>query len=576
MALAVVAARRGVSRDEAVRQLLDEYVQEQESRDPAGRLTHISTVLRYPAPPRFAGASSADWPKPRVLRLRLASGVISRARSLSLRLPGQSLRGHRDYQARSLTDSLMTAIAMQEPFTDDFLEGLLPLLRHGAALGLWQLAVAATSTAPEIAIHDAAEEARSHVGTPAARLAAGKSAARRRLLLVAEALDEDVAWHSSTRFQVAANVARDMLSGVNASANEQLLFEQRAKWNELRLDLLHPGGATRERYLLGTSSYDWSGRGGSAVWRAERRVEMQDFEDWLIHRSGPDPLERRVQPPGWSVRVPPTWHTFALPAGSEAVTEPYKTWVVTGRLLAFPSGRKQVVWPLAPRQDGSGWAPVPGIEPLLAAAAGLRPDQVSDFIEAVLVDWNDEHRDDDHDPLGLPFRLHLPANEAFELGLIDGDQRQDRMARARAATLNEMTEIIRKLPEHQRHHRDALEQVKRSAHQFGRLAKRLGIEFTVTRATWVWPGRSVVDEVLAGTRAEVVHRLARAAHKSCIRLLQQSMEQAWHDAFDHHPAEFWAPTLAVTPEVSTLGVTPTNTEWPPSSFELDGDPDLPF
>jgi hypothetical protein len=32
----------------------------------------------------------------------------------------------------------MTAIAVQEPFTDAFLEGLLPLLRHRAAVGSWQ------------------------------------------------------------------------------------------------------------------------------------------------------------------------------------------------------------------------------------------------------------------------------------------------------------------------------------------------------------------------------------------------------------------------------------------------------
>ncbi len=174
-ALAVVAARRGVSRDEAVRQVLSKHVELQEIREPADRLTHISAVLRYPAPPRWRGDPRTD----RSLRLRLVPGMIARARAVSLRLPGQSLRAHRDYQSRLLTDAVMTAIAVQEPFADEFLEGLLPLLRHGAAIGLWQLVVAATSTTPENVIRDAAREA----------LSAEESVARRRLLLVAEALD---------------------------------------------------------------------------------------------------------------------------------------------------------------------------------------------------------------------------------------------------------------------------------------------------------------------------------------------------------------------------------------------------
>lgn len=250
-ALAVVAARRGIARDEAVRQVLGEHVQLQENLEPEDRLTHISTVLRYPAPPQRRGNPRADRP----LRLRLVPGMVSRARAVSLRLPGQSLRAHRDYQTRLLTDAVMTAIAVQEPFTDEFLEGLLPLVRHGAAVGLWQLAAAATSTVPENVIHDAAFEARSPYGGPATPPSAEKSAAQRRLLLIAEALDEEVAWHSSARFHVAANIARDMLGGANPSANERLLYEQRAEWDEIRLDL-RGGGAARARYLRGAIGYE--------------------------------------------------------------------------------------------------------------------------------------------------------------------------------------------------------------------------------------------------------------------------------------------------------------------------------
>lgn len=144
-ALAAVMTRRGTSRDETVRQLLAEHVELQEGRDSDDRLTHISTVLRYPPPPRWRGDPRRDWP----LRLRAPAGLLERARAVSLRLPGQYQRAHRDYQGRMLTDAVTTAVAVAEPCTDDFLNGLLPVLRHRAALGLWRLTTAATSTKPE-------------------------------------------------------------------------------------------------------------------------------------------------------------------------------------------------------------------------------------------------------------------------------------------------------------------------------------------------------------------------------------------------------------------------------------------
>lgn len=52
-ALAAIGGKWGTSRDETVRQVLDEYLAFQEDRDPYDRLTHISTVLRYPAAPRW-------------------------------------------------------------------------------------------------------------------------------------------------------------------------------------------------------------------------------------------------------------------------------------------------------------------------------------------------------------------------------------------------------------------------------------------------------------------------------------------------------------------------------------------
>ena len=57
--------------------------------------------------------------------------------------------------------------------------------------------------------------------------------------------------------------------------------------------------------------------------------------------------------------------------------------------------------------------------------------------------------------------------------------------------------------------KNLLEGAKGNAHLFGRAADRLGIKFSIVMATWPWPGHSVVDEVLAGTRADTVQWLAR-------------------------------------------------------------------
>ena len=230
------------------------------------------------------------------------------------------------------------------------------------------------------------------------------------------------------------------------------------------------------------------------------------------------------------MRVPGTWRAHILPAAATGLPEPYATWVAAGRLLTFPVGDRQVVWPLIRSLGKPGWALVPDIEPVLAGAAGLRPDQISGFIEAVLVDWSREDEDPD-----FPVGLYLPADKAFSFGFIDADERRQIMAGARAATVQAMTGIISRLPEHERHGRAELERARGDDRLFGRIAGRLGIKFRVARAMWIWPGRSVVDEIFAGTRADAMQWLARWAHRTCTRMLQQSMEQAWHDAFDHRP-----------------------------------------
>ncbi|WP_331733139.1 ribbon-helix-helix domain-containing protein (plasmid) [Embleya sp. NBC_00888] len=543
-ALTTVAARRGVSRDEAVRRLLDEHITRQHNREPRARLTHIATVLKYPATPLWRGEPTTARP----LRLRLVPGTVERAREVALRLPGQHPRGHHDYQARLLTDAMLTAIAVEEPFSDEFLDGLTPLLRHASAVGLWHLAAAATSTAPERAVHEAAQELLYPSDAYDGPSLPSDPATRERLLRVARALDEEVSWHSSARFRVAANLARELLRGPDAGAHEQMLYDQDkdGRWGDLRSDLCF-GAENLEPYMQGVTSWDWSGRGGAAVWRAERRVELQDFEHWLLtpHAgadAGTELVEHLVKPPGWPIRLPRGWR--ALPGTTTQIPERFARWVAQGRLLAFPIDDTPMLWPLQGAPDTPGeWTPVPGIEPLVHAAQRLGPQRISGFVEAMLVDWNPDSILEHH-PHAV---LRLPADRALGFGLIDSDRLREARLEAREVNQAAMTAIIDMVAEEAL--REYLQEVRNKPVLFKKAADQLpGVTFTAVAATWTWPGRSVADEVLAGTDAAIVRWLAGWAHRTCNRVLQQSMEQSWRDAFQHHPADFWRPTSACDTE----------------------------
>ncbi|MFC3504145.1 hypothetical protein ACFOOK_24685 [Micromonospora krabiensis] len=570
-ALAVIAARRGCSRDETVRQLLSDYVARQEQLSEPDRLSHIATVLRYPTPRRMKRDIRAGRSTATPLRLRLPPGIAVRARAMSLRLPGQSVRAHRDYQARLLTDAVMTAIAMEEPFDDDYLRGLPSTLRRHAAIGLWHLAVAATSTFPELAVLLAAEDVRNDLRAPGGR----PDHAQQRLLRVAEALENDVAWHSDARFEVATAIARDLLIGPKAEANERMLYDQGMAWNELRLDLAitdEDGGGSdlRKQYSTGLTSYDWTGRGGTAVWRAERAVEVEDFEAWLTGAEVGTAATRVVRPPGWSVAVPDGWRAAVFHG---PLPEPHASWAAVGKVLAVALGNRVAAWPLQAAADGV--TPIPGIEPLLKAADGLRPDLVSGFAEAILIDWRTdpdaEHEEEADGP--AQFRLLLPADDAMRFGLITEDERQRLLADARLATSVAMEQVIESIAEDESDLRAELQRARANVARFRRLARTTGVRFTVAPAMWPWPGGSVVGELATCSSGEVLHWLGVWALKARQRALESSMEQAWQQAFSRprftsttHPDRGLADGL----------VTPTVIPLHSRSFEMDSDDDLPF
>ncbi|MFE7392204.1 hypothetical protein [Streptomyces sp. NPDC057582] len=235
-----------------------------------------------------------------------------------------------------LTDAVTTAIAVAEPFTDDFLTGLFPVLRHGAALGLWRLAVAATSNAPEKALLRAVEDVRAghwRSDTPL-------NPDERHLLCVAVALEQDEAWHASKRFRMANAAARRYLTGPRAEDVEQALYEQDDAWNQVYKDWLKTDWEGRRfRRRHGIASYDWTGRGGTAVWRAERRVDLEYFEDWLVECTKGDPAAGVMEESGaplWLLHTPAAWFAHAPRSVSGRVPGLYGSWAADGRLLAFP------------------------------------------------------------------------------------------------------------------------------------------------------------------------------------------------------------------------------------------------
>jgi hypothetical protein len=510
---------------------------------------------------------------------------LERARAVSLLLPGQSRRAYRDYQARPLTDAVMTAIAVREPFTDAFLDDLLPLLRHRAVFGFWRLVVAVSSTPSELAVSGLAEAIRAESGSRELR------PSEKRLLLVEEALAEE-SWHAPERFVIAANLARVGLSGPGAEQEERVLYEQGKEWNRQRLDLRR---APKARWFVGVQGTDWSGRGGAAVWRAERRVELGTFEDWLMSQPGGDqPRTRVVSPPGWSVEMPAGWEACVLPTNWE-VPSRFREWIEAGRvmLIQIPSRNKQVVWPLQPGFS----APVPGVEPLVAIARELRPEQLINFIEAVLVEWGtgqdcdeesdleeespgpvlpvdaefepmtheeeeefwasffgmEKEPDPEEDPLGsLPLvdpefdpsrrregralrgsapHLLVPVDQAFKFGFVTAEERRVVMSDARAHTMS--------LPKGLFAYRPTVPHpVSTDDPRFLLLLTRRRTGQTA-KPMWVWPGRSVAAEIGTDTSAEVIGWLITWANWMATRVLQHSMEQAWHAGFDHHPASYW-------------------------------------
>jgi len=524
-ALDDLARQLGLSRDAAVRQLLDEHLDAQEALDDVDRLTHISTVMRHPLPAPDGPAASLV-----PLRLRLDDGVAQRARAVSLRLPGQYQRARREYQARLLTDAVTTAIARRAPFSDETLDGLMPLLRHGAALGLWRLAYQIVCTDSEHELFMLAAVAAAQRAEQSPSVAAG------RLERVADVLrEEDVGWHHSHRFRVVQQIVRRILPE-GAHRMERVLYEQTSPlWQKLLATVSSP---ERRRSLFGEFPPlpgSFEGRGGTAIWRAGRKLDHADLVLWLRETVRPNAARSmRMGEPGWLLRVPVRWRPCLFPA-NEPLPSQWQAHVDGGRVLRLDAGRWTMVWPVVRSAvAGAGLIAVPRIDRVFAAARRLSPVSL---VELLLVQLPGEWavvtgRADDE------WELHpidVPADLAYRLGLISDELRQQLVRDARAETRAAMNRVIAdaeaKNPERAR----KLREFTNSPTEFGWLAWKDGTAFVATKPTWRWSVRSLGSVVAdAATTEDAVSYLTRELAWRVKQRLERAMQEAWTAAFVKH------------------------------------------
>ncbi|UUE28573.1 hypothetical protein LRQ08_32095 (plasmid) [Rhodococcus qingshengii] len=389
------------SRDQTGRYLILKYIQRNEIIPADDRLTHISTVMRHPLPPiRLPNKDLAilDPVVPtRGLKLRLPEGASGQARSLAFRLPGQAqFRGPSDYQSRLLTDAVMTSIAYEccelglDPITDPVLANIYPLIRQRAARGLWLLAVNATRTGAERTIlreaelsKEEREQRKAKTGEPIKpRYVEGVAA----LLQMNDLNDGEAVWHHTHRYQLVQYLASRLLSTAsrhNPKHTEQALYDQHGDhWNTLLADAVTLGPSPRGmKSRVGTTrptttGINFEGRGGGAVWRAQRSLGLFNIISWISRSASADSARvLHVNPPGWQLVLPDGWKPSFFPGN---LSDEWAAHVAERRVLCFdldrdvPPGaqgtrsRSQLVWPTVDHEV-DGPRPVAGLQTILAA-----------------------------------------------------------------------------------------------------------------------------------------------------------------------------------------------------------------
>ncbi|MGC4989917.1 hypothetical protein [Nocardia salmonicida] len=420
-ALDAVRRRRGYrSRNKTVVALLEDYVLDQQRLGPDERLMHVATLMRHPPRPREA----VDGAPPGVaLRLRLDRSLWEAARELGFVVPGQSVRGHADYQARRGADAVLTALARVQPLEDSAV-GDHQLLTQRQARRLWQMVVEVTSTRAERKIIEEADEAAGARGL-AARKGNSAPVAFTEVELIARRLEQGMSWHGRTRYQLASALVATRLRGPGAASFLTVLSCPEGEAQKAWDDEIHWCWETFGRDDSDVRAYmGTQGRGATAVWRAARAVRLDAVLAWIA-ASGriSTPRTFTVTPPRWRLQLPEDWVPTTLPAG--AGTAGWGEHITTGAVLLIENSGTRYVWPTRAREDEST-EPIPGFEVVTRAIGSTDVQRV---IEIVLMSTADHHEDDSD--TGRRIQVQVPAHVACDLGLITADRRDLLVAEAR-------------------------------------------------------------------------------------------------------------------------------------------------
>ena len=529
-------------------------------------MTHIATVMRYPLP------GGRNHPATGVqLRLRLPDNLAEEAKALAFVLPGQSrFRGHQDYRARPLTDAVLTAISLQQDFSDEVLDGIRPRLRHEAARGLWQLVVLSSLSSWEAEILDSSRrEYRAREAQAKLRIPTGPISRTSRV--AAELFEQNISWHNPERNKLAGQIARELLSGSDSETIEKRLFDH----NPMDPNWAERLGRRRSHYVASlptaagpsTLRLRFEGRGAGATWRARRSLTLEEIRTWLIDAGAPA-ATCTVQAPGWELRIPPGWRPLIFDSRTHLPDE-WSEHLSNSRVLDLAAGSRRVLWPTV--EKSAGPAPVPGVDTFLTTAhthpkARNRP---LEFLVEVLLRQLEEPTESGADDMGkalgddgivdLPGYLQeelyetvlIPARRAHALGLITGSEQDRLIDEAEAWNDARVQKVVDSLRAHSetrvRTIAAKLEAVKRDPVAFSRIlrdydglleAYNASVSFSYMPAAHPWPITSLADVIADGASTEVLSWLTGFLVSRTARLLERSMELTARQAFDTvHPVQ---------------------------------------
>lgn len=457
-ALNKLCAERDSSRDRAISDLLDSYVEGQLALDPGNRLTHISAVLRYPPLP--AGRNRPDG-KVRV-PVRLRPGVAEAVEDVTLKLPGQTRRrGLKDYARSPLSEAIYTALSRAYPWHIPGLEELPAIWTQDAAVGLWRLTIAATLTKPEQCAVLGDLDQLDVVGE--------------RQTALSELLRHgDLAWHHPWRDSVALSLARNLLTGTDPGDSMRSLHRQDAAFETLRFDLErtedldHPvlNGAPK------APSCDVTGRGGTLVWRGRRRLALRQVGEWIAW--GPSaPLV--VSPPRVRLRHPTGWFGVRVGAG-EHLPQSAARDVESRRVLLVEAEDTATAWPYS---CATG-KPVPRFDLVLETLSARSAEEI---VEMVLLD-DLRHR-----------TVYLLADEAHAVGLINASERDSLISAAATTTKSRMATIIKRAAAWAPKEQAELMASETNPERFFEIAAKHGHRGAIARPWWPWEAGPTVREL---------------------------------------------------------------------------------